>query len=184
MDQFEAWDWAGVDIESEINDSARGTSVHTRVGEQLKSLDADVIFVDHGAGEIADFVAMKKHGNYIDFKLFHCKGSAEPKPGARVEDVYEVCGQAQKSVPWRSLSRIALRLKDRFNDLKYIKGDAALLKQLLSAADTLLQRLHVPVVHPAISVAMVSAALKENLGATSDHLRNAGFEPLRVIVSV
>jgi hypothetical protein len=34
----------------------------------------------------------------VDF--YHCKYSQESSAGARVGDLYEVCGQAQKSISW------------------------------------------------------------------------------------
>jgi hypothetical protein len=33
---------------------------------------------------------------------FNCKYSSTDAPGRRVEDLYEVCGQAQKSISWAS----------------------------------------------------------------------------------
>ena len=36
----------------------------------------------------------------IDVELYHCKYSHESTPGQRISDLYEVCGQAQKSISW------------------------------------------------------------------------------------
>ena len=70
--------------------------------------DYDIIFDDDGSGEVADIVAMRLSGQTLKVDLFHCKYSSSPEPGARVEDLYEVCGQAQKCVRWRERPDIFL----------------------------------------------------------------------------
>jgi hypothetical protein len=181
--QLEPWDWTGTDIESEIAATANGVSVQDRVRAQLAQEDFDVVFCDHGSGEIADFVGVKRDREEIRFTLFHCKRSHGRAPGARVEDVYEVCGQAQKSVIWRSLDRVRRRLDGRLPDLEYVRGDEDVLANLLEAADTLRQQFGVVVVQPGISFGGITPPLLENLGATSGHVTRAGFHRLRIVVS-
>ena len=36
------------------------------------------------------------------FELYHCKFSCGDQPGARVDDLYAVCGQAEKCIKWAS----------------------------------------------------------------------------------
>ena len=36
----------------------------------------------------------------LEVEFYHCKFSLEEKPGARIDDLYQVCGQAQKSIHW------------------------------------------------------------------------------------
>jgi hypothetical protein len=60
-----------------------------------------VIFDDDGKGEIADVVALRITDSVVSATLFHCKYSGADTPGARLSDLYEVCGQAQKSARWR-----------------------------------------------------------------------------------
>jgi superfamily II DNA or RNA helicase len=181
--QLEPWDWTGADIRSEIATTANGISVQDHVRARLANDGFDVVFCDHGSGEIADFVGVKRDGDAITFTLFHCKRSHGAAPGARVEDVYEVCGQAQKSVIWRSLDRIRRRLHGRLEQVEYVRGTEHLLANLLDAADTLRQQFGVVVVQPGISAGGITPALLENLGATTGHLTRAGFRRLRVVVS-
>jgi len=47
---------------------------------------------------------------HITIDLVHCKYSDATTPGARIDDMYVVCGQAQRSVMW-------LHNKDRRTDL-------------------------------------------------------------------
>jgi hypothetical protein len=71
------------------------------------------IFDDDGAGEAADVVAIRvteaNGKKRIDVEFYHCK-YAGGAPGARVDDLYVVCGQAQRSICW-------LANKDRRTDL-------------------------------------------------------------------
>jgi len=39
---------------------------------------------------------MRRRDDDLEVLLVHCKFSSEPKPGARIEDLYDVCGQAMK----------------------------------------------------------------------------------------
>ena len=54
-----------------------------------------------GAGEAADVVAMKLEGDRLLIDLFHCKYAHAGEPAARIDDLYEVCGQAQKNGFWK-----------------------------------------------------------------------------------
>ena len=66
-----------------------------------------MIVDDDGKGEAADIVAIRLVGDTtapsrIDVEFYHCKYSQEATPGQRIKDLYEVCGQAQKSISWMS----------------------------------------------------------------------------------
>lgn len=97
-------DWTGTElnIESQTKQRRRN-SIQFRAIDELKS-EADpwdIILDDDGPGEIADVVAMRIDDNGLLIRFVHCKYSHGEAPGARVADLYEVCGQAQKSVMWR-----------------------------------------------------------------------------------
>ena len=103
--QINRWTWAGVAIKVEEQYPAKQSELRTdsiqyHVIKCLQSSEAqpnyDIIFDDHGTGEIADIVALKAEGDSLLVHLFHCKSSTGDKPGARVGDFYAVCGQAQK----------------------------------------------------------------------------------------
>ncbi|WP_196592909.1 DEAD/DEAH box helicase [Pectinatus sottacetonis] len=83
----------------------------------LKNMNKyEIIFDDDGAGEIADIVAIyEDQGNHmVVFDLFHCKYAHAKKTGARVSDLYEVCGQAEKSITWaQQLTMLLERMKYR-----------------------------------------------------------------------
>ena len=181
--QIEPWDWNGVDITSELSDTAHGESIFTKMSTSLAASDYDVVFSDHGSREISDFVCIKRETDGIRFRLVHCKGSEQRFPGARVADVYEVCGQAQKSVIWADLGRIRKRLTPKMDAIQFVRGSKELLGQLLTDADLRMRHFEVVVVQPGISAVAITRPLLENLGATSAHLTRSGFQPLRVFAS-
>ena len=59
-----------------------------------------LIFDDDNSGEAADIVCARDFKKMIEVEFYHCKYSKGEKAGSRVGDLYEVCGQAQKSVQW------------------------------------------------------------------------------------
>ena len=70
--------------------------------QKLKEQNFDIIFDDDNAGEIADVIAIKVDdvNKKVKVELFHLKFSQEDRPGARINDLYAVNGQAQKCVSW------------------------------------------------------------------------------------
>lgn len=107
-DFFETWDWNGVDIETEAayktesgQIAFRADSIQQRVMEKCKCDGAVLVFNDDGSGESADVIGVFEQEDLLTVKLIHCKFSKGASPGHRVGDLYEVCGQAVKSVKWK-----------------------------------------------------------------------------------
>jgi hypothetical protein len=61
----------------------------------------DVLLDDDRANQAADLVGLEVVGGELHITLVHCKFSSESTPGARVADLYELCGQAMRSAKWR-----------------------------------------------------------------------------------
>ena len=103
-----AWDWAGVDIRKESQgEQKEPDSIQAKVIRTVMNGDYDMIIDDDGKGEAADVVTIELVGNAaapsrIDVEFYHCKYSQAAAAGRRIEDLYEVCGQAQKSIAWMS----------------------------------------------------------------------------------
>ena len=97
-EKIQVWDWVGVNIKNE----SQGTSIQYCVIKKLKEQNFDIIFDDDNAGEIADVIAIKVDdvNKKVKVELFHLKFSQEDRPGARINDLYAVNGQAQKCVSW------------------------------------------------------------------------------------
>jgi hypothetical protein len=172
-EKLDVIDWTGVDITKESqHDEKRTDSVQFRVIELLKRQGGyEVIFDDDGAGEAADVVGIrlddKNSPKVIYVELYHCKFSLKPEPGARVEDLYVVCGQAQRSISWLHNRD---RRKDLFNHLlkrneqradagrpsRFELGDDVRLIQLRDLSKRCDLRLSVFAVQPGVSKAKVS----------------------------
>jgi len=124
-DRLEVLDWTGIDITKESQrEERRKDSVQYRMIEHIKAENRhEIVFDDDGAGEAADIVGINLDSQgqprLITVDLYHCKYSGGDVPGARIDDMYVVCGQAQRSVMW-------LHNKERRTDLfaHLLKRDA------------------------------------------------------------
>ncbi|WP_010304275.1 hypothetical protein [Kurthia senegalensis] len=149
----------------------------------------EVIFDDDGAGEIADIVTIKvnEKARKIQFHFYHCKYSSEAQPGARVSDLYEVCGQTEKSIMWndnaieliqRMIEREKVRVKD-YSDTRFEKGDLETLytvkKMVRSGFET---NLEISIVQPGVSVSKMTSSMKQVILATDTYLKEIYGIPL------
>lgn len=100
---IECWDWRGVDIKKESQDVSPKIidSIQYKVIQKLKKEDYDIIYDDDGSGEIADVITIKEVDKKILIKLYHLKYAKEGVVSKRIDNLYEVCGQAQKSIHWK-----------------------------------------------------------------------------------
>lgn len=96
----EDWENTDISIESQKKEKIENSIQYHMIQKLKSSGDYDIIFNDDGPGEISDIIALKETEKDVIFELYHCKYSKEPIPGGRIGDLYEVCGQCQKSVKW------------------------------------------------------------------------------------
>ena len=190
-DQFDTFDWgrANVDIQREFGQSRSGlVSVHGGMEADLSSPDCAIVYYDHGTGEVADFVAIEEVQGRLIIRLYHCKGATGNAPGHRLGDVYEIAGQAVKSVRWALKQRILTNIRRRFTQNigghRFIRGSLDQLENLLQGATPAQIDFEVIVVQPGLKKAGLPAELSNVLAAASDHLVRGGFRPLRVIGSM
>lgn len=185
-------DWSTIDISREIQGEDRDPSsvqAHA-IKDVLAQAQWDVVLDDHGSGEIADVVALRRNGDDLVISLTHCK-SSNAVPGARVGDLYELLGQAQKSAKWkrrpeRTLQRLIKREQSRVQAGRrsgFEKGDAAALYALLDQVALLRPVLEVTVVQPGLSKAQLSEAQSELLGATDLYLHETATASFRILSS-
>ena len=101
------WNALSVDVQREFGEAAAGKrSIHAGLEAMLIDEDNEVVYDDHGSGEMADFVGLAHPEGRLLVQLYHCKGSSEAAPGHRVGDCYEVVSQATKSVVWALKQRV------------------------------------------------------------------------------
>jgi len=203
ISKIASWNWTGVDLstESQYKKHKNPTrlerqenSIQRHVINQLIGgwkMDYDIIFDDDGKGEISDIVALKAHGDQFHVHLFHCKYSQSSDAGARVGDFYEVCGQAQKSVYWRSRSkqlfdRLKLREQTRLNMYgisRFERGSLQLLDELRRRSRVLTPKFEIFIIQPGLLTIRVDGQILDLLGATELYLTETFAVPLTVIAS-
>jgi superfamily II DNA or RNA helicase len=188
VNQIEVMNWAtaGVDIEQEYGVLPSGKlSIQEFLKEYLKKSNSQVVFYDHGSGEIADFVTFHLSRDEIVVSLYHCKAAGGRAPGARVDDVYEVCGQTVKSLIWVNAQKLFERISyrnQRRADSYFLKGSKTELRSIVAKAKSMPTRFEIVVVQPGISRAMLPERMANVLAASDDYIRSH-CEALRVLAS-
>jgi superfamily II DNA or RNA helicase len=188
-----ALDWKGIDIRKESQGKGKAAdSVQARVIKHVAGLaNWQLIIDDDGAGEIADIVAIRADDKELHVLLVHCKFSSSATPGHRVEDLYEVCGQANKSVKWKRntgvffrnlIRREKKRLKTR-GRTGFEKGNAQTLSELADRARLLKPNFAITLAQPGMSKAEVSKEQLELLASTEVYVHETANAPLEVLCS-
>ncbi|MEB8796655.1 DEAD/DEAH box helicase [Bacillus cereus] len=185
-DKIEVWNWSGTNIQKESQyvsktNSIRKNSVQYKVIQTLKmSNKYSLIFDDDGRGEAADIIAIYEKEKTLFFEFYHCKYSGGTEAGSRVDDLYEVCGQANKSVDWRKnllkiFSHIRHREKLRNKEQKKSRfeiGDHKELSILESKMKSYDLWLDVFIVQPGISKESLTNAQLNILASTEHYLKS------------
>lgn len=188
-----SYNWDGIDITKESQKKAkREDSIQYRVLEQLKEKsEYNIIFDDDDANEASDIIAIKGYEsehNKLIFELYHCKFSSKEEPGGRLKDLYEVCGQAQRSYHWRHNAIELLNHMNRRNSSRIGKGNPSRFEkggddELFIIQNMLLSnycdiKFNIYVVQPGIEKKKLSenTELLSLLGATDLLLKRTGNE--------
>jgi superfamily II DNA or RNA helicase len=194
---IKAWNWSSVNISNESawkNGAVVPDSIQMKVLTELTAQGFELVINDDGAGESADVVAMHvdEKEKVLHVHLYHLKFSAGTKPGTRVKDLYEVCGQAQRSVHWKE------HIEDLFNHLqarisqasrrnprfdRYFEGGNTELRRCRHFATLFELKFEIFIVQPGIKKSMVSEEQLELLTATRSYLHQTLLVPLHVITS-
>ncbi|WP_438345905.1 DEAD/DEAH box helicase [Methylorubrum populi] len=183
-------DWGTVNLKKESQGPERDPeSIQYAVIERLKAspVEYDLIFDGDGSGEVADVVAIRRQGRTLDVELYHCKYSMKPAAGARVDDLYPVCGQAMKSVRWadprsRFLHQMRRQEENRRaggGDSRFEVGNRTLVDDWLTNRRDFATRFKVVVVQPGYRRSKADPSHLPILGAVSGYLMSTyriGFE--------
>jgi superfamily II DNA or RNA helicase len=185
-------DWSGVDLRKESQGTERDeASIQFRVIKHLLAeRDWEVVINDDGSGEAADVVALAVDDDALLIKLVHCKFSSEDAPGGRVADLYEVCGQAHKSVRWKRAPELIEHLirRERNRQTKYGRvgfeaGGEAKLRSLEYRVRALRPRLEITIAQPGLSAASVSDSQLQLLACTEVYLHETALAKFEVLCS-
>ncbi len=150
-----------------------------------------VIFDDDGSGEAADVIGVVDNPDSITVEFYHCKYSGGDQPSNRVGDLYEVCGQAQKSIHWvpkpQDLFSHLLRRDDQRRKSKGIGrfevGRSADIRRITEKSRDVRVNLNVYIVQPGLSKARISEPQRELLSVTENYLLETYKIPFGVIAS-
>jgi len=199
--KIQAWGWTGVKFNKE---SQRITikkkppevikakdSIQYRVIQELKKKNYKIIFDDDDTGEAADVVAIQVANKKISVEFYHCKFSKGQKPRANIEDLYEVCGQAQKSIHWvekpielfNHLEKRDDELKKKKKVSRFDKGDINSLRRIMNMSLSLPVNFKIYIVQPALSIEKITPEQQELLSVTEDYLMETYQLPFGVIAS-
>lgn len=199
VERMTAIDWSGVDITKESQRAERlsGTVQHKLIELLQRDQSYQVIFDDDDKGEAADVVAIRvideDHRKFLEVDLYHCK-FAGGAPGARLDDLYVVCGQAQRSANWLATSN---RRTDLFTHLlvrdgkriaadrstRFEKGDKHKLSEIRNMSRQMEVKLNVFVVQPGLSIAAAERDHLLLLAVTERYLNDTYEIPFSVYCS-
>lgn len=191
VERLTALDWTGVNIRKESWGFDRDpATVQGRMMKQVLADEWDVVLDDDGPGEAADIVAIRAIDETLRVMLVHCKFSSEDAPGARVADLYELAGQAERSAGWRrnidTLFRHLMR-RERARAIAkrtgFVKGSIEDLQRLFELAVGLTPRLTIALAQPGLSAAAVGANQLELLSSVDLYVAETANSSIRVFCS-
>ncbi|MBS9783298.1 MAG: DEAD/DEAH box helicase family protein [Pasteurella sp.] len=189
------WDWSGVDLskESQKVSPLEKDSIQYHVIQKLKKDNYDIIYDDDGSGEIADVITIKEYNDKIAIELYHLKYAKSGNINKRIDNFYEVCGQAQKSVHWKhekgsKFFEHLLKRKSKASNGKersrIEQGTEQDLERLLRISKNSKPMVFdIYIVQPSLSKLDVSNDIMMLLGVTDNYLKDIAGINLQVIVS-
>ena len=135
------------------------------------------ILYDHGSGEMADYIAIREDKNRIIVRFYHVKKKSSTEFNSSLGDVYEVAGQAVKSIIWLTTKgRFIEKIRSRHsaNHCQLINGDYNLfIKEMLRSTKQLTG--FIVIVQPGLSKsALMPDKIQEVLAAASSYISRAG----------
>ncbi len=186
-------DWGNTDLSQESrwrDGNIRPRSIQQRFIEHLEQGPSLFIIDDDDTGESADVVAIRETEDTITVTLWHCKYASANTPGNRVADLYEVCGQAQKSIKWTwSFATLVTHLTERETkhrrgrDTRFVRGSLSGLVALRKASRRKFVVFEVGIVQPGLLKTGIENEHLTILGATNMFLRTITNRSLLVVAT-
>lgn len=153
----------------------------------------DYIIDDDGSGEIADLIGINVSKHMMEISLFHLKYAIEGKVSDNINNLYQVCGQAQKSISWKYVSgnkffdhilKRDQRKKKNDKSSSILKGSVEDLQRLKEQAyNKKGMQFKIFIVQPGMSKESATDSMRILLGNTYKFLRESANIPLKVICS-
>jgi hypothetical protein len=191
--KIEVWDWSNTDIQNESQGAERKPrSIQRKVIRTLLE-DSDefaVVFDDDGSNESADVVALRVSEKALTVKLFHCKFAFKGQVRNAVADLYELCGQAQRSVHWKAdrfqlIDHLIRRenLRQKRGSTRFERGSYQILRDIKKQMKYLDIEMDVTLVHPGVSKGGLSDGQLDLLATTQLYLSETYEVPMYLIIN-
>lgn len=189
------WNWDGIDLSKEAQgiNPLLTNSIQYEVIRQLKQEDYDIIYDDDYSGEIADVITIKELDFEIKVEFYHIKFAKNGLVNTRIDNFYEVCGQAQKSIHWKHkkgteffehLLRRKMKVRNGVERSRLEKGtEQDLERLLLLAKNRKPMNFDIYIVQPSLSIKNTSESIMTLLGVTENYLKEVADINLKVIVN-
>ena len=191
-DKLEDIDWDGVKIEKESMHVPpyEKDSIQYFIANRIEK-DYSILYDDDNSGEIADLIGIKEEEKEIVVALYHLKFANGGKVSNDINNLYVVCGQAEKSLVWRDkdinrffyhlFARMTKKYKKKEGN-RLLKGTEDELQRLSRIAGRLKKvRFEVNIVQPSISKNNVSEDILVLLGTTETYIKDYSNIDLHVI---
>jgi hypothetical protein len=182
--------WQGVDLQKESRwkeGALRPDSIQQHFIAHLETGPASFIIDDDDNGESADVIAIEEAADTITVYLWHCKYAHGATPGERAADLYELCGQAEKSTKWTwSLENLVKHLvvreskHGRGRPSRFIRGSSSGLVTLRKSARKKFVLFRVGIVQPGFSKATSPPEHLAIIGAANTFIQTVTDQPLLV----
>ena len=189
-------DWGSTKLEQESQYSKQGNfrpeSIQAVYAQRIKK-DYQILIDDDGSGEVADLIGINIVDNAINITLHHLKYAIGGKVSENINNLYQVCGQAIKSIRWKysqshtifdSILRRDERKISTSKPSSIIKGtqrDVELLKE--QALNKRELRFHVVIVQPGMSKSKCSEEMLILLGNVQQYLMEVSSIDLKIVCS-
>ena len=158
------------DVVSNRANNEMRLSIHDYIIE-LAMQEFDVVFYDHGSLEIADVIGLSNQ----KIQFYHCKKQDGNTPRVSVDDIYEVSGQAVKSVNWAHRKLLIKQLYERADQnsssSKIKKGTLSNIKAILDTFDNPIIPVIITIVQPGLKTSNLNAQ------------QQAAFERVKTLLS-
>ncbi len=172
-DRIQVLKWENVNykIESLYKEGKkRENSIQEYMMKSLVRRGAKIVFNDDNSGEKADIISIFCEEDLIRFELIHCKYSKE-KAGARISDLYEVCGQAIVSLRYKWKPEDLLKHMERRNgtgilkDKRFFHGDLKEIERIRKALKYSEVIFEFAIAQPGVEKKNLSAKMNDFLGS-------------------
>ncbi|XKH50712.1 DEAD/DEAH box helicase family protein [Chryseomicrobium palamuruense] len=187
--------WEGVDKakESQRVNPKREDSIQYHMIEYLKKTDCQIVYDDDGSGEIADIVTIKEEDKKLLIQLYHIKYALDGNVSNQIKNLYEVCGQAQKSIHWKYkkgdefFKHLLRRITKNWAGQVCSRIEKGTIDELEILKDKAKRRIPIQfemfIVQPSISKENVSDDILTLLGVTESYIKETSGINLNVICS-